>query len=193
MIYNVLIWPEVIITNFMKISETWKPIVNYEDLYEISCTGRVKALVRDNRFCKNEASIMTPQLINCGYLQVGLCKNKRYKRFLVHRLVAQAFVLNPESRPQVNHINGIKVDNCIENLEWVTPSENRKHAFRIGLSVPKRGEANHYAKLTESQVKRIRLINEITPELSHQRVAGMFKVTQTAVSDILSHRSWRHI
>ncbi len=86
-----------------------------------------------------------------GYLVVQLWKNSKPKKFKMHRLVAMAFIPNPENKPQVNHINGIKFDNSIENLEWVTQSENMLHAYKIGLQKPsdkqKESASNLHAKL----------------------------------------------
>lgn len=110
--------------------ETWKPIEGYEDKYEVSTMGNVRSLNYRNT---GKTHILKPVAAGKGYLMVGLCRNCTMKWEKVHRLVAKAFIPNPESKPQVNHINGIKTDNHIENLEWVTESENQKHAYKKGL------------------------------------------------------------
>ncbi len=105
--------------------EVFKDIVGYEGQYQVSNLGRVKVL-------KNNI-LMKPLLKRRGYFQVALFKNKQYKYFNIHRLVALTFIPNPENKPQVNHIDGNKQNNNVNNLEWVTCSENIKHAFKIGL------------------------------------------------------------
>jgi hypothetical protein len=87
-----------------------------------------------NIFSKTKNKFLIPVDNGRGYKKVNLCKNGSIKRIYVHRLIAETFLPNPENKPQVNHINGIKSDNRLENLEWVTPSENGKHAFKIGLN-----------------------------------------------------------
>jgi len=87
------------------------------------------------------------QLDKDGYLVVQLWKNSKAKKFKMHRLVAMAFIPNPENKPQVNHINGIKYDNSIENLEWVTQSENMLHAYKIGLQKPNDKQKESASKL----------------------------------------------
>lgn len=101
--------------------EEWRDIEGYESKYQVSSMGRVKSLDY-NRTCKEK--IMKPYKNTWGYLQVGLCKNNKIKRFLVHRLVAAAFIPNPENKPCIDHLNTIKDDNSVENLMWCTYKEN---------------------------------------------------------------------
>lgn len=113
--------------------EIWKPIKGYEDKYEISNFGNVKSLYLINRQTKMKREKILKQHMTCGYLKVILRKENKMKNYLVHRLVAETFIPNPENKPQVNHINGYKLNNNVSNLEWVTRSENVNHAWINGL------------------------------------------------------------
>lgn len=101
--------------------EIWKPIEGYEKRYKISNLGNVKRLFRYHE------KVLKLCLKKSGYLYVHL----NDKNFRVHRLVAKAFIKNPQNKPDVNHKNGIKTDNTVFNLEWVTRSENTKHAIYV--------------------------------------------------------------
>ena len=106
--------------------ENWKPIEGFEN-YKISNTGRVKG----NHFKSHKD--LNPANNGRGYLTVCLYKDKKQKRMSIHRLVALHFIDNPYNKPDVNHKDGIKANNHIDNLEWVTKSENMRHGFDLGL------------------------------------------------------------
>ena len=117
--------------------EIWKDIEGYQGYYQISNYGRVKSL---DRFRKNGSSgyihkekILKQSLTTTGYLKVELCINKFRKSMKVHRLVAKAFIDNPENKPDVNHKDGNPLNNHLSNLEWCTERENINHAINLGL------------------------------------------------------------
>lgn len=107
-------------------NEIWKQVVGFEEFYEVSNKGQIRSF-RTKRILKT-------YLINSGYKSIKFTVNNRRTSHLIHRLVATAFIPNEdELANQVNHINGDKLDNSVDNLEWVTCSSNLKHAFEIGL------------------------------------------------------------
>lgn len=109
----------------------WKKIIDKDIVtdYSISDMGEVR---------KDTNNYMMKPYIQHGYAHVTLQINKKPKRFNIHRLVAIAFIPNPDNKPYVNHIDGNKTNNCVDNLEWVTPSENTQHAVKTGLKSPTR-------------------------------------------------------
>lgn len=114
--------------------EIYKDIKGYEGLYQVSNLGRIKSL--------RSKKILCCGINSGGYCTICFSINSLSKSFRVHRLVAEAFIPNPENKPQINHINGDKTDNRVENLEWVTQSENMQHAFKNGLNKRKIGKEN---------------------------------------------------
>lgn len=120
--------------------EIWKDIAGYENLYQVSNLGNIKSIGRMNYdintkkvvFLKKEMPLK-PFLNHKGYKMVKLQKNKNKKTISIHRLVAQTFIDNPNNLPQVNHINGNKQDNRVENLEWCDNTYNYREAVRLGL------------------------------------------------------------
>ncbi len=121
--------------------EIWKNIKGYEGYYQVSNLGKVKGLRRTiiskhkNGYYTRviNEKILSTKLDNSGYLVVGLTKEGLCTTTRVHRLVAQAFISNPQNKPQVNHIDGVKTNNKVENLEWNTSQENNQHAIKTGL------------------------------------------------------------
>lgn len=130
--------------------EQWKPIPDWEEEYEISNFGRVKRLARTETYIRSDTGQEVERhyadLImklykskSTGYMEVGLRSGERSAYPNVHRLVAQAFIPNPDNKPQVNHKDGNKENNCVENLEWVTESENIIHSVETGLRPSAKG------------------------------------------------------
>ena len=111
--------------------EIWKSIFGYEGLYEVSNYGNVKSLISNGK-------ILKPSKDKAGYLILTLCKDKNHKTKLVHRLVAIAFLHNPENKPEVNHKgdDGNKQNNHVYNLEWSTSLENMRHAIKNNFIKP---------------------------------------------------------
>lgn len=141
------------------INEEWRAIKGYEGLYEVSSLGRIKGLSKAVHKGKCHRSwrerFLKCALDDSGYYRTNLAKNGTNKTVKVHRIVAETFLSNLENKPQVNHKNGIKTDNRIENLEWVTVSENLKHALENKLKLLN-GEHNPAHKLSYEDVCYIR-------------------------------------
>lgn len=129
-------------------SEIWEDIKEYQGFYEISNLGRVKCLPRDIGHCFTKTKIMKLKKAKNNYIIAPLCYKKKYKFKYVHRLVADAFIPNIDSKAQVNHKNGERGDNNYKNLEWATESENMFHSYKkLGRkSCVKKGELNHKNK-----------------------------------------------
>lgn len=137
----------------MKQEEIWKDITGYEGKYQVSSFGRVKSLEYHNAKGIKRCGILQPATDNSGYHRCALSKNNILKTYKVHRLVAIAFIPNPDNLPQINHKDGNKKNNNVENLEWCDNSHNQKHAYRLGLNPPHQG---HKVKVA--------LVNKITGE-----------------------------
>lgn len=148
---------------FEKIKEIWVDIKGYEGLYKISNLGRVKSLNRKykNQYGEfgNKKEFIKTQKISCfnkeekqkkGYYVVNLAKDDRGKWIRVHRLVAEAFIPNPENKKEVNHKDGNKLNNKADNLEWVSHQENCLHAWRTGLR--KDNEEERIRKIKEKNI-----------------------------------------
>lgn len=141
--------------------EIWKDIKGYEGFYQISNTGRVKSLNRERIVNRNggkcflKGRLLKPYMSN-EYMGIKLCKHGIKTETHLHRLIAIHFIDNPKSYPCINHINGIKTDNRVENLEWCSYAKNNKHAYDNGLKKPydRSGDKNPRAKYS-NELRRI--------------------------------------
>ena len=154
----------------------WKDVKGYENLYRISNYGEV--------YSEYKKRLMKLQKNKDGYLRVSLYKDEKMKHFLVHRLVAMNFLPKPESENQttVNHINGIKTDNCVNNLEWASHYEQTKHACEIGLM--------HGNFLSEKEKEEIRsLYKPYSKEFGLNGLAKLYNVSQVTIFEIVKNKS----
>lgn len=165
----------------------WKNVDGYNGCYQISSTGCVKSVQRtaiDGRVVKER--ILKPCIAGKGYKTVCLRKEGKTTRVYVHRLVCAAFVKNPKQLSVVNHKNGDKLDNDYRNLEWVSYSENNKHAYENNLKPS--GEGFYSAKLTNKDVLEIRANGKYT---TYQNIADKYGVSRSTIRDVLVGRTWK--
>lgn len=135
--------------------EIWKPINGYEGRYEVSNYGNIKALRKEHIWGRGGSSkrvfeerVLRPSFNTSGYLRICLRdKHTNQMSIEIHKIVAAHFVENIGNKPQINHINGIKIDNSAKNLEWCTAKENINHAHINGLAFIKKGGNHHWSKL----------------------------------------------
>lgn len=172
----------------------YKAIEDFERLYEINSAGIIQSLDRvviDKRWGtkKLKGGIKKSIKNKYGYLRVNLHKGGKPHFFNVHRLVALAFIPNPDNKPMVNHKDGNKINNDVSNLEWCTALENSKHATATGLHNV-RGENNVTSKLTEKQVYEIRqLLSQKVPQI---KLAEKYGVKQAHISSIKLYKTWNN-
>ncbi len=179
--------------------EIWKPIVGYENLYEVSNIGRVRSLDRFvsaklNSVSHKKGQLLKPRIDHKGYARVCLSKNGKGKHFRIHRLVALTFILNPNNLPQVNHKTGNKLQNNIENLEWITNLDNMRHAWKNGLKNNDfiRGENHPKAILTSDLVRKIKQ-DYIPRKFGPKTLAKKYGVARSNVKNIVLGKTWKHL
>lgn len=161
-------------------TEIWKPLKDYEGLYEISNMGRVRSLVKKGN--TKQQIKKTGIDVSTGYTNIQLTKNNKPLTKRVHRLVAEAFVPNPNNKPVVNHIDGNKRNNLASNLEWMTYSENTLHSFKNGLQKKIFGDKNYITKIKDQDVLKIREL--ISQGKTNKEIAKVYGVNPSQISRI---------
>jgi hypothetical protein len=160
--------------------EIWKPLKDYEGLYEVSNMGRVRSLIK--RGNAKQKIRKTGFDIRTGYITVQLTKNNKPLTKRVHRFVAETFVPNPMNKPVVNHIDGNKKNNKGSNLEWMTYSENTLHSFKNGLQKKIFGDYNYITKIKTQDVLKIREL--INLGKTNREIAKIYGVNPSQISRI---------
>jgi len=163
--------------------EIWASIPSLPG-YEASTHGNIRSLPKITR---KGIRLIKPHKSPAGYLCLTPSINGETFTRLVHRLIAETFIPNPDNLPMVNHKNGIKTDCRASNLEWCTPSENQLHSIKTGLRSTV-GEKNSQATLLEIHVCSIRYST-----LRPGQLAKLFNVSPSTISDIKKRRSWTHL
>lgn len=172
--------------------EIWKPIEQNE-MYEVSNLGNVRSWYKKGGGVRSKPYILKQQENLHGYKLVSIRINGKAKTFSVSRLVGMHHVDGNKSL-ELNHIDGNKENNKADNLEWVTRSENMKHAFDIGLRINKGvcGEENIGSKLTENDVLQIRSIYQ-HGWFTHQEIADAYHISRRHAGNIIQNKRWAHI
>lgn len=167
----------------------WKDIPGFNGDYQINRVGQVKMrekVLWNGRIMPEK--IMSSKITQNGYKRIGLRENGTRRHYSIHRLIALTFIPNPQNKPQVNHKNGIKTDNRVDNLEWVTQAENMQHAMKIGTHKIQ-GPESKRAKLTWRQINEIKKLRRTGATL--QAIGDRFKVTKGTIWKIMNNYTYR--
>lgn len=180
------------------VDEIWRPVVGFETSHEVSNFGRVRTIAREYAGLHGLVRRIIPRELEQwknrrGYPMVSLWIFNRGTQRVVHRLVAYAFLGPPPSpRHQVNHRDGAKTNNRLDNLEWVTPQENIRHAFDTGLNRGPVGELSPNSKLTAEDIRNIRR-TVAEGRATHRQIEAAYGISHGQVSRIVRRHTWRHV
>ena len=177
-------------------TEIWKDVPGYEGVYKISNLGRVLSLKWAGKHGAHPDGLIRKQRTdNCGYKYVNLCNHCKHKRMSVHRLVAMAFIPNPDNLPQVNHKDEVRDNNHVDNLEWCTVVYNQNYGHRREkTSANSTGSKNANAILTEKDVLEIR--RDYIPgdkDFCKRKLAEKYGVSYVTITKIVTGQLWKHL
>lgn len=148
----------------------------------------------DGQIIGKRGKLMVGHVDRCGYREVLFSENGKTNQYRVHRLIAETFIPNPMNLPCVNHKDGNKLNNSVDNLEWCTHAENTLHAYRTGLEQKVCGEQHHAHKLTEDAVRYIRKVYiKRDRDFGATALANLFKVDRTTIQDVIKGKTWREV
>lgn len=171
--------------------EIWRDIPKYEGYYQVSNLGRVKSLDRTQITVTGRHRRLKGRILSLNYSQeytnVELNKDGTHKQWSVHRLVALAFIPNPEHKQTVNHIDGDKRNNCVENLEWVTWSENNKHAHETGLNTTDPNKSGATKRSNEVTRRSVYCVETDTIYISRSECARQLGIWSSSITDSIQH------
>jgi hypothetical protein len=168
--------------------EFWIPIKGFEDTYHISNYARIKALKKQAGFYFRPERILSQKITHRGYLSVTFFVNKKPYWPSVHRLMIISFKPLEQQKAEVNHINSCRMDNRIDNLEWVTRLENERHARSLGLKKHWRNEGHPMCKVSNKEVSEIRELYK-SKKYNQVQLAEIYKITQATISAIILNKS----
>lgn len=175
------------------VDEIWKDVVGFEGYYQVSNLGRVRSvdriiLYKNGRQSFYKGQILKPRIARHGYYQLVLREPSVKKSFTVHLVVAPAFLGDRPKGFHVNHIDGDKLNNRVENLEYCSPKDNTHHAFRLGLCDTRIGDNHHGAKLRDSDIPVIR--DRVLQGHTHKAIAEDYGVCAATISHVVAGRNW---
>lgn len=175
--------------------EIWKDIKGYEGRYQISSHGIVKSLSRQAGTAYLKERILSQKrLTKDGYPRVALRDGVKAKEISVHRLVATHFIDNPDDKETVNHIDGDKTNNRVDNLEWSNRSEQMDHAYKLRLKTSISGSDNSQSKLTDDQVREIRqTFVKGSRKFGSAALARKFGVTHRTILLVVNGETYKNI
>lgn len=176
-------------------NEIWKDIIGYEGFYKISNYGKVKSLARlvkmgPNKFRQTNEMFLNPSKSIHGYWRLCLQKNGKRNMHFIHRLIGKAFIPNPENKPEINHINGIRDDNSMDNLEWVTTLENQLHSVHVLKRKILRGNEVGNSILNPELILELKYMKQY---FSYTKLQDIYEIDRATIHLAVTGKNWKHL